>query len=706
MSQQFNNLFEYMKSSGSYDGFNSSTLSQYSSIIDTFWKELLDKINTEPDNIFTEPGTTLNSMASNSLFGEISENIDFDDGFNFVTWAQIHEFWNDSVQTLARSGIFLDEVSDNDVIVGGISYGDIKHGDAGVHFDQIEECVRAWRNASNQTYAVVRGNDLIESVIKYSNNLNYTNNSLTIALRLLMPKYVRYLEVEDLNRNFWVISQVLTGLCNFIFEDTGLKSILDGMLNEIIQLWQNVEYLWGAYALLSQKPTYTDVHCEVVPVPVDTIRNYIKFDDFEDANVNLQTTPQVALEIAWNKLQYLKSQYTESNLFIIPYFRINNYEHNYYETEYYPGVIYYDRNTDTTTQMYTSTVDKERIRILIAPNNDSYKNKTAILSSSGDKYAGPYAASVADVDYWNMYGMLKTVPAISFNSLQDFTVTLSVHDVGYEQYNNTERVVNTITLTPHVDETSQVKTVQSFIADWDSPVSIQSFNPTKGFYMGELATSKKSAAILNITDIQVRPWRLKVEQHAAQNEADVPNSKVAVSIDNQFIQYVFPNAPQMPVGYVCTSSQVHWYYGTTGELTAYLVKNSVGKNNIAAIDNSTIMQKLIFDFTVSTDPITQEDVYSMRIKKAYNAQYIYHQETLSNYDPSYDANTDEYVTTNLELFSNDIILADNESKYCWLYTINGSTPVAIGVINFRIVGDKRLIEIFLRETSYTDPDYI
>ena len=706
MSQQFNNLFEYMKSSGSYDSFNSSTLSQYSSIIDTFWKELLDKINTEPDNIFTEPGTTLNSMANSSLFGEISENIDFDDGFNFVTWAQTHEFWNDSVQTLARSGIFLDEASDNDVIIGGISYGDVKYGDAGVHFDQIEECVKAWRNASNQTYAVVRGNDLIESVIKYSNNLNYTNNSLAIALRLLMPKYVRYLEVEDLNRNFWVISQVLTGLCNFIFEDTGLKSILDGMLNEIIQLWQNVEYLWGAYALLSQKPTYTDVHCEVVPVPVDTIRNYIKFDDFEDANVNSQTTPQAALEVAWNKLQYLKNQYTESNLFIIPYFRINNYEHNYYETEYYPGIIYYDRNTDNTTQMYTSTVDKERIRILIAPNNDSYKNKTAILSSSGDKYAGPYAANIADVDYWNMYGMLKTVPAISFNSLQDFTVTLSVHDVGYEQYNNTERVVNTITLTPHENETSQVKTVQSFIPDWDSPVSISSFNPTKGFYMGELATSKKSASTLNITDIQVRPWRLKVEQHAAQNEADVPNSKVAVSIDNQFIQYVFPNAPQMPVGYVCTSSQVHWYYGTTGELTAYLVKNSVGKNNITAIDNSTIMQKLIFDFTVSTDPVTQEDVYSMRIKKTYNAQYIYHQETLSNYDPSYDANNDEYVTTNLELFNNDIILADNESKYCWLYTINGTTPIAIGVINFRIVGDKRLIEIFLRETSYTDPDYV
>jgi hypothetical protein len=33
------------------------------------------------------------------------------------------------------------------------------------------------------------------------------NTSITANwIRLIMPKYLRYVEVEDLNRNFWVIS--------------------------------------------------------------------------------------------------------------------------------------------------------------------------------------------------------------------------------------------------------------------------------------------------------------------------------------------------------------------------------------------------------------------------------------------------------------------------------------------------------------------
>jgi hypothetical protein len=65
-----------------------------------------------------------------------------------------------------------------------------------------------------------------------------------------MPRYLRYVEVEDLNRNFWVISEVLTGICEFIFGNK-LKPLLDSILNELIQLWQNTQYLWAMYAVLS-----------------------------------------------------------------------------------------------------------------------------------------------------------------------------------------------------------------------------------------------------------------------------------------------------------------------------------------------------------------------------------------------------------------------------------------------------------------------
>ena len=49
-----------------------------------------------------------------------------------------------------------------------------------------------------------------------------------------MPEYQRVVEVEDLDRNFWVIGQVLTGICAYLFEvDSPLKDLLRGMLDEV-----------------------------------------------------------------------------------------------------------------------------------------------------------------------------------------------------------------------------------------------------------------------------------------------------------------------------------------------------------------------------------------------------------------------------------------------------------------------------------------
>mgnify|MGYP004419405303 CR=1 FL=1 len=49
-----------------------------------------------------------------------------------------------------------------------------------------------------------------------------------------MPEYQRVVEVEDLNRNFWVIGQVLTGILSFLFdEESPLNGILNGILDEI-----------------------------------------------------------------------------------------------------------------------------------------------------------------------------------------------------------------------------------------------------------------------------------------------------------------------------------------------------------------------------------------------------------------------------------------------------------------------------------------
>ena len=65
-----------------------------------------------------------------------------------------------------------------------------------------------------RTYDEVRGNDKIDSVINNSLKLQFTEDEQNNYLRLLMPMYSRRVEVEDLNRNFWVIGQAI----NFISE--------------------------------------------------------------------------------------------------------------------------------------------------------------------------------------------------------------------------------------------------------------------------------------------------------------------------------------------------------------------------------------------------------------------------------------------------------------------------------------------------------
>jgi hypothetical protein len=50
-----------------------------------------------------------------------------------------------------------------------------------------------------------------------------------------MDKYTRNVEVEDLNRNFWVISQVLTAVCAYLFdEDSPVIDMFKRLLNEIV----------------------------------------------------------------------------------------------------------------------------------------------------------------------------------------------------------------------------------------------------------------------------------------------------------------------------------------------------------------------------------------------------------------------------------------------------------------------------------------
>lgn len=69
-----------------------------------------------------------------------------------------------------------------------------------------------------------------------------------------MPEYKRDVEIEDLNRNFWVIGQALSLLYAYIFdENSPLPKLLSGILDEITQLWENMFYLWLTTSMLTEK---------------------------------------------------------------------------------------------------------------------------------------------------------------------------------------------------------------------------------------------------------------------------------------------------------------------------------------------------------------------------------------------------------------------------------------------------------------------
>ena len=227
---------------------------------------------------------------------------------------------------------------------GGFRVTDVKNADAGNSFtnDGKKSWVVPNYNVDGDTYDKVRGIDKILQALTNNKEMQFTRtqNSVSKYIRLLMPKYLRRVEVEDLNRNFWVIGQVLAAISAYLFdEDSPIVNTFSKILNELVQLWENILYLWASIALINKKQYYTNVHTEVVYVPNSMFNDYFKYDDFDNIAPN-------NLSECWTRLSYLKEQYPQSNLCIIPVVRKGNYEKNYYDTEVYYGIILYDRNSD------------------------------------------------------------------------------------------------------------------------------------------------------------------------------------------------------------------------------------------------------------------------------------------------------------------------------------------------------------------------
>ena len=345
-------LLEALRDSDS--GFNEVILNEV-------WNDLLEILQNEREE----------TLLNHYLIREKGAEKDFDDSsiigiiqgladLNGDAWTDIlgsnatNNFWNESVSDAIKHYLKNFKASAGTVIPGTngqITYGDIWKADAGFKFDG-EEWVKPWKNIDKANYIQVRNNDqIVEGVLNNETDLQFTHIQYPSAekakdwIRLLMPMYTRHVEIEDLDRNFWVIGQVISGISAYLFDDKSpITEAIENLLREITELWENILYLWAALAMLNRKE-YTDIHTEVVYIPNDEQHPYLKYDDFADDS-----------SLPWQDLctrfEYLKQDYPESNLVIVPVRRMSNYYHNYYSMERYPGIMIYNRNKPNTAEGY------------------------------------------------------------------------------------------------------------------------------------------------------------------------------------------------------------------------------------------------------------------------------------------------------------------------------------------------------------------
>lgn len=121
----------------------------------------------------------------------------------------IYELWNESEELEVISKRF----NKNKYILWG-------------QYDIVDE-------ASNSTVTYYApSNEMLILYIQYCNHLAET----FFGLQLLMPQYKRRVEVEDLNKNFWVISTILDAVVNTLWGPYGLIDVVRQLIAKVTQI--------------------------------------------------------------------------------------------------------------------------------------------------------------------------------------------------------------------------------------------------------------------------------------------------------------------------------------------------------------------------------------------------------------------------------------------------------------------------------------
>lgn len=323
-------------------------------------------------------------------------------------------------------------------------------------------------------------------------------------IRLIMPQNKRKVEVEDLNRNFWVIGQTISAISIYLFDEGGpFNDAIKELLKEIGQLWENMLYLWAAITLASQKPFYGETHSEVVVLNSNELYPSLKYDNFDQSAI----ANSAVISTALNK--YI-NMYPDYNLALVPVIRINNYQHNYYETVQYPGVWVYNRNDDTPAwKIYDITTEQGELGQTISLS----EHTDAIIGVRETETTYDICSPLSDApgltpdEDQRYYGMIREdirIDADIQDTIKSMTLTIDLYDIG--------TYINAVTWEEPDDV--MIRIVYSLTADYSVALDRFGVQFTKnfphldkhykhegrplnrGYYMGELVSTPLDVARL------------------------------------------------------------------------------------------------------------------------------------------------------------------------------------------------------------------
>lgn len=434
-----------------------------------------------------------------------------------------------------------------------------------------------WYNVDGETYRYVRDGDKKVSVLSNDKRLDFTREKGEDKyIRLLMPQYKRKVEVEDLNRNFWVIAQVLTGICIDLFDPNGpIQKMLKGLLIEIAQIWENTTYLWAAFDLLNQRRYYNQTHCEVYYLSYNELFSHLKYDNFD----NTRKIPET--------FSHLENMYPDYNLAIMPILREDNYEHNFYSGIIIPGIWIYNRNSDSPAweQILFSVGDGGSIIIKL----EDFKEKIYGLLENEETYSyiAPITAAedLMPEEDERYYGLLRdfiTFSAEVEDTIKSINFEINLIDLAKQLVKN-ENVTIYKCIGEYQDNSNIIDLTITQSPDITTEDSGQ-IDISKGFYQGELLSTYVNSHRV-IYDIYPLPTAyLKPESDDADTvKANYKNNTALKTSDGEVLREIIDNFLAFNDSSDDSQHSAFWRdrdsYFTTGS-HFYGIENGVSKSGI------------------------------------------------------------------------------------------------------------------------------